>query len=104
MDDDHRREDLAGELRGRVQLVAVVERADGGDDGRREQHAVPQLIVLAVAGGQEGQDRDEHPPEDREAAEQRRRLLGEAALARLVDRADSPRQAHREGREQRRHG
>ncbi len=104
MDDDHRREDLAGELRGRVQLVAVIERADRGDDGRREQHAVPQLIVLAVARGQKGQDRDEHPPEDREAAEQRRRLLREAALARLVDGADSPCQAHREGREQRRHG
>ncbi len=44
----------------------------------------------------------ERPGEDRQAAEQRRGALGEPPLARLVDRPDGPREAHRERRQQRR--
>jgi hypothetical protein len=64
---------------------------------------VPQLRLLfaGVAGWQPDQAREQHPGEDRKAAEQGRGAIGQAPLARLVDRADDPREAHREGRQQR---
>ena len=86
-----------------MQLEAVIERADERDHRGGEQHAVPQLRLrfAGVAGGQPDQAGDERAREDRKAPEQRRRALGEPALARLVDRTDDPREAHRERRQQR---
>jgi hypothetical protein len=101
--DDHRRGDLAGELDDRRQVVAVVERPYERDERRGKQDAVPQPLARAIAGGQEGERRDEHTGEDREAAEQRGRAFGQTALAWLVDGADRDRQAHRQWRQQRRH-
>ncbi len=104
VNDDHGRDHLAGELRRRVQLEAVVEGADERDHRRAEQHAGPEVRRFAVARGQPDQHRGQRAAEDRKAAEQRRRPVGEPALARLVDRADRTRQLHRPGRQQRRHG
>jgi hypothetical protein len=102
--DDHRRRDLTGELDDRRQVVAVVERPYERDERRGEQDPVPQPLARAIAGGQEGERRDEHAGEDREAAEQRGRAFGQTALAWLVDGADRPRQAHRERCQQRGYG
>ena len=104
MHDDHRRHDLAGELDQRRGVEAIVERAHERDHAGGEQHAVPQLVVLAESGGQPDQPRDERTGEDREAAEQRRGAFRQAALTRLVDRPDRAREAHRKRRQQRRHG
>jgi hypothetical protein len=101
--DDHRRHDLAGELHGGRKLEAVVERPDEGDHRGRQQHAMPQLVIALVAAGQPDQRRDERSGEDRQSPEQRRGTLRQAPLARLVDRADGPREAHREWRQQRGH-
>jgi len=101
--DDHRREHLAEELQRGMQVEAVVERAHERDHRGGEQHAVPQLRLAfaGVAGGQPDQAGDERAGEDRKPAEQWRGPRGQAALARLVDRADGPREAHRERRQQR---
>jgi hypothetical protein len=103
MHDYHRGQHLTGELDGGAQVEAVVERPDDGYDGRAEQHPVPQLMFLEVPGRQRHECGDERAGEDRQAAEQRRRLVGEPALAWLVDRADAPREAHAQGRQQRGH-
>jgi len=102
--DDHGRHDLAGELDQRRGLEAVVERAHERDHAGGKQHAVPQLMILAEPGRQPDQPGDERACEDRESAEQRRGALRQAALTRLVDRADRAGEAHRERRQQRRHG
>ncbi len=72
VDDDHGRHDLPDQLRERMQVEAVVDRADGDDHGRREQQAAPDLVRFPVSGGQPHQHRDQHAGEDREAAQQRR--------------------------------
>jgi hypothetical protein len=102
--DDHRRHDLARELDQRRDLEAVVERADERDHARGEQHAMPQLMILAEPARQPDQPGDERAGKDRKPAEQRRGALGQAALTRFVDRADRGGEAHRERRQQRRHG
>jgi len=61
-------------------------------------------VILAEPGRQPDQPGDERAGEDRESAEQRRRALREAALTRFVDRTDRAGEAHRERRQQRRHG
>jgi hypothetical protein len=101
--DDHRGDDLAEQLERGVQVEAVVEGADERDHRGGEQHAVPQMRLLfaGVARRQPDQPRDERTREDREPAEKRRGTLREAALAWLVDCADGPREAHREGGQQR---
>jgi hypothetical protein len=104
VNDDHRRDDLTRELDDRRQLEAIVDRADERDHGCGQQHAMPQLMFGGIAGRQPDQRRDERAGEDRKAAEQRRRILREAALTRFVDGADGLRDAHRERRQQRRHG
>ncbi len=96
--DDQRRGHLPGELHQRRQVEAVVERPHHRDEGGGDQHAVPDPFV-----GQPDEPGHERAGEDRQAAEQRGGALGEAALARLVDRPDCPREAHRERRQQRRH-
>ncbi len=90
---DHRRRELPGELDDRRQIEAVVERAHERDQRGREQHAVPQLLRFAIARRQPDQRGDEHAGEDRQAAEQRRRALGQTPLARLVDRTDGSRES-----------
>jgi hypothetical protein len=103
--DHDSRDQLAGELHRGVQIEAVVERADERDDPRTEQHAVPQLRRLrAVSRRQPDQAREQHSAEDREPSEQWRGTVRETALARLVDRADAPCDAHRHGGQQRGHG
>jgi hypothetical protein len=99
VDDDDCRQDLPKELGRGVQVEAVVERADESDDGGAQQHALPEMVLLVVARGQPDQTGDERPGEDGEAAEQRRGTVGEAPLARFVDRADGPREAHRQRRQ-----
>ena len=105
---DHRRHELPDELHRRMQVEAIVEGPHDRDHGRREQHAVPQLGLVFPqvddAGRQPDPARDERTGEDRQPAQQRRRAFGEAAVARFIDRADEPRQAHRERRQQGRHG
>jgi len=101
---DHGRHDLAGELDHRRHVEAVVERADERDHAGRQQHAVPELVVLPEPGRQPDQARGERAGEDRKPAEQRRRAVGEPALARLVDRPGGDGEAHRERRQERRHG
>ena len=101
---DHRREHLTGELQHGGQLEAVVERAHERDHAGAQQHALPQVRLLAVARGQPDQPRGERSAEDREAPEQGRGAVRQAPLARLVDRADGGREAHRERRQQRGHG
>ncbi len=100
--DDHGRQHLAEQLQRRVQIEAVVEGAHQRDDPGGQQHAVPQLCFFAEARGQPDQSGHERAGEDRQPTEQRRGALGQAPLARLVDHARGPRQAHREGRHQRR--
>jgi hypothetical protein len=104
MHDDHGGGDLADELYERRQIETVVERSDGGDQRCGYQHAMPHLAAGAVARRQESEHRHEHAREDRQTAEQRRRAIGESSLARFVDGPHSPRQAHRERRQQRGHG
>jgi hypothetical protein len=104
MHDDHRRDDLAGELHHGRQLEAVVEGADDRYHRRGQQHATPQFVVFVVAGGQPDEDRDERSGEDRQPSEQRRWTFRKAPLARFVDRAHGPREPHRERRQHRGHG
>jgi hypothetical protein len=56
--DDHRRDDLTGELDDRRQLVAIVDRADERDHAGGEQHAVPQLMFFAEAARKPDQPGD----------------------------------------------
>ena len=104
VDDDDRREHLAGELDRRRQVEAVVEGAHQRDDARTQQHPVPELMVLSVARRKPHEHGHEGAGEDGQAAEQGRRAIGEAASARLVDHARSPRDPHRQRRQQRGHG
>ena len=82
----------------RVQVEDVVERADDRDQRRGGEDALGALVV-----GQEDQPRDERAAEDREPAEQRRRLAREPALLDVVDRADPAREARRERCQRGRH-
>ncbi len=75
VDDDRRREHLPEQLQRGVQVKAVIDRADERDHRRADQHAVPEMRGLAVAGRQEGQHPDHRAGEDRDPSEQRRRPL-----------------------------
>ncbi len=66
--------------------------------------AAARIAFSPVVVGQEEDARDERAGEDREAAEQRGRVLREPDVLLLVDRADPPREARCEGREDGRHG
>ena len=79
-----------------MQVETVVERADDRDDRGAEQYAVPQIALAGVAGRQPDQPRDDPSRQDREASEKRRRAVGQATPARFVDRADGPREPHRQ--------
>ena len=94
---------LSRELDHGRQVEAIVHSADHGDQRGPEQHAVPQLMLFAVAGGQPDQPGRERSREDRHSSEQRRLTIREAPLTRLIDRPDDSRQAHRERSQQRRH-
>jgi hypothetical protein len=66
--------------------------------------AVPQLVLPGqprIARGQPDQRRRDDAGVDRQAAEQRRGPLGEAAVAGLVDGAHAPRETHRQRRQHR---
>ena len=107
--DDQRREHLPAELQDGVQVEAVVERADDRDHGRREEHPVPvhrprSGAAARFARGQPDERRHERAREDREPAEERHGSLGEAPVARFVDSADGPREAHRQRSQERGHG
>ena len=72
--------DLPEELDQRRQLEAVVERADDRDhDGAAEDRAGDRVVGQLDDGGQHD------PGEDRDAAQERHRAVGETALAGLVD-------------------
>ncbi len=86
--DYHRRNDLAGELYRRREVVAIVERPDERDDGRGKENAVPQLVGFSVARRQPDQRGDERAREDRQPAKQGGPPFREPALARLIDRSD----------------
>ncbi len=101
--DDHGRQHLPGQLDPRRQFEAVVERADRRDDRRTEEHAMPELSFLVVAGGQPDQTGDERAGEDREPPQQRRGTFRETALARLIDHAQRRRDPHRDRSQQRGH-
>jgi len=101
--DDHRGHDLPRELDQRRDLEAIVQRTHQRDHPRGQQHTVPQLMVFAEARRQPDQPGEERPREDRQAAQERRRALGQAALARLVDRPHRVGEAHRQRRQERRH-
>ena len=98
-DEHERRGDLPGELdpapssrQSSIAPTAVMTRRAAEDARHRRRHR------------QEEQRGDEHGGEDRQPAEQRRRLAREPALLDGVDRADAPRQARDERRQQRGHG
>jgi hypothetical protein len=92
-----RRRDLAGELGRRPELAPVVERAD-----RRDQRRAGEDALDLVGHRQEQQPRDERAGEDREPAEQRRRVARQPALLDGVDRADAAREPCAQRRQDRR--
>jgi hypothetical protein len=100
---DHRCQHLPEQLDRRVQVKAVVEHANTRDHGGGQQYAVPQLRLLfaRVTSGQPHQAGDQRPGEDRKTTQQRRRPLGQAPLARFVDRPDHPGETHRQRCQQR---
>jgi len=105
--DDDRREHLAEQLDRRRQVEAVVDGPHERDHRRRQQHAVPQLVLVFVSGhvarGKPDQSGHQRAREDRKAPQQRRGPMREAALARIIDRADGPGQALGERCEHRGH-
>ena len=98
-DRDDDRDRLAEQLGGGVELEDVVERADGRDQHRPDQHGAG----LGVPGQPE-KPGGEHGGEDRQAAEARRRRLVERSLVGVVDGADPPGQAVGDGDEEQRDG
>jgi hypothetical protein len=86
-----------------VQVEAVVDGADDGDEDAAGQDP-DEAVVRARGRLDEQQAGDERPGEDRQAAEQRRRLAAQAARLGLVDRADATGEPGRQRRQHRRHG
>ena len=91
---DQRGGDLPQQLHARREVAQVVEQPDRGDQDRGGEDA-----AHLGRDGQEDDARHEHAGEDRQPAEQRRRLRREPALLHGIERSDPPRDAHDERRE-----
>jgi hypothetical protein len=101
-DRDDRRDDLTGQLDRRVQVEAVVDRADERDQRAADEDA-DEAVVGAGRRLDEQQPGDQRARVDRQPAEQRRGLAAQAARLRLVDRAHPPGEARRQRRQDHRH-
>ncbi len=100
--DHKRRHDLPRELDRRVQIEAIIQRPHNRDQRGAQQHPLPHAARRAAVG-QPSHTRHQHPREDRQAAQQRRRLVRQPPLARHIHGTYRSREAHRQRRQQRRH-
>ena len=76
--------ELPGELQAGRDVAQVVGEADEGDQRGRQQDA-----ARALGDGQEERRGQQHAGEDRDPAQQRRRLAREPAIGHAVDRPDA---------------